>query len=166
MEFFNCCVIHQVTTLKRKRATDLRLQKYGRNAKESFSLPFNLSTFSTNLSFYILFPRCFQTDNNWGVHCMRSATNQSTRGLFQLHRVMKSKKQYSDKKRNTDLDIYFSYYKVRFPGALLAQNSHCHQKQGLDWYSSSLVTSRRPHMIWSTVSTRTKDQNFHWLVSL
>lgn len=75
-------------------ATDLRTPKYGRNAKETFSLAVNLSTFSTYLSFFS-FPRWFDTNNNWDLHCMRSATDQSARGLFQLHAVINSPKRYS-----------------------------------------------------------------------
>ena len=164
MEFFNCCVIDQVTTLKRKRATDLRLQKCQRELFASFQSQHFLYQFKFLYSFPEVFPnrqqlRCTLYEvRNWPKYERHIPITQSNE--------IKKKKQYSDKKRNTDLDKYFSYYKVRFPGALLAQNSHCHQKQGLDWYSSSLVTSRRPHMIWSIVSTGTKDHNFHWLVSL
>lgn len=145
-------------------ARDLRTPKYGRNAKETFSLAVNLSTFSTYLSFFS-FPRWFDTNNNWDLHCMRSATDQSARGLFQLHAVIKSPKAILfHKMRNADLDKFSLSYKARFPGALQAQNSPCHRTQGLGWYSSSHVTSHRHHMIWNTESKRTKDHNFHLLV--
>lgn len=140
---------------KEQLATDLRKRTYGRNAKERFSLAFNLSTFSTNYRFFSS-PEVIQ---NRQLRC----TLNEVRNWPKYERsipVIRSNKS------NTDLDKFASSYKARFPAALPAQNNPCHRTQGLDWYSSWLVISRRHHMIWSIASKQTKDHSFHWLVSL